>query len=506
MAVENSIVRSMASKFAASKLLLSANADISAISNADIDALIAKLVEMNPEVSKGIVVVDNSMISAAMINLELEKAPMPIEINRSSEFKPLAAEIEADYRMEKRPIETTGGSGGVADFVTYFRSRLSKMRAIIDTHISMTGGALSNLGTLKDFTSGREVNLIGIVSRKITTKNGNILLEIEDDTDTAKIMFMNGTSKRSKELFENAGSIINDEVLAIHGKISGPFVIADQIIWPDVPVKTQKKTEEDIAIAFISDVHVGSRLFMDKNFSRMINWLNGNVESSQKALAGKIKYLVLAGDAADGIGVYPNQDKDLAISDMYMQYKLLFNFLESIPDYIHVFVLPGNHDSVQRAEPQPELPTSLVKDFKADNIHFLSNPSFFSLHGLNVAAYHGTSLDSIIASIPNNSYAKPEKAMVELLKRRHLSPIYGGNIIVPSKNDSMVIEKAPDILHMGHIHKNGITNYHGVSIVNSGTWQARTDFQVRQGHIPTPCIMPVLETKTSKFVSIDFNG
>ena len=84
---------------------------------------------------------------------------------------------------------------------------------------------------------------------------------------------------------------------------------------------------------------------------------------------------------------------------------------------------------------------------------------------ITVALYHGTSLDSIIASIPNNSYAKPEKAMVELLKRRHLSPIYGGNIIVPSKNDSMIIEKAPDILHMGHIHKNGITNYHGVAIV-----------------------------------------
>ena len=88
MAVENSIVKSVALKFAASKLLLSANADISAISNADIDALIAKLVEMNPNVSKGIVIVDDSMISAAITNLELEKAPIPIEINRSSEFKP----------------------------------------------------------------------------------------------------------------------------------------------------------------------------------------------------------------------------------------------------------------------------------------------------------------------------------------------------------------------------------------------------------------------------------
>ncbi len=92
----------------------------------------------------------------------------------------------------------------------------------------------------------------------------------------------------------------------------------------------------------------------------------------------------------------------------------------------------------------------------------------------------------MISAIPDTSYANPEKAMIEILRRRHLSPIYGGNVIVPSKEDNLVIDKIPDILHMGHIHKNGIANYHGVEIVNSGTWQARTDFQIRQGHIPTP--------------------
>ena len=128
-----------------------------------------------------------------------------------------------------------------------------------------------------------------------------------------------------------------------------------------------------------------------------------------------------------------------------------------------------------------------------------------TLHGLEVLGYHGTSLDSIISAIPNNSYSVPEKAMVELLKRRHLSPIYGGNIIVPSKTDNLVMDTIPDILHMGHIHKNGTTKYHGVTVINSGTWQGRTDFQVRQGHIPTPCIMPVFKSKDYSVTSIDFN-
>ena len=190
-----------------------------------------------------------------------------------------------------------------------------------------------------------------------------------------------------------------------------------------------------------------------------------------------------AGDVVDGIGVYPNQDRDLTVLDIYAQYKIFFNFMSMIPDYIHVFVIPGNHDAVQRAEPQPQLSNELVGDFKADNVHIIPNPSFLTLHGIEILAYHGASLDSIISAIPGTSYAKPEKAMIEILKRRHLSPIYGGNMIVPSKNDNMVIDKVPDILHMGHVHKNGMANYHGVDIINSGTWQSTTDYQLVAG----PC-------------------
>jgi DNA polymerase II small subunit len=176
-----------------------------------------------------------------------------------------------------------------------------------------------------------------------------------------------------------------------------------------------------------------------------------------------------------------------------------------IPDYMHVFIIPGNHDAVQRAEPQPQLTSELIGDFKMDNVHILPNPSFLTLHGLDILVYHGTSLDSVIRTIPGMSYAKPEKPMTEILKRRHLSPIWGGNIIVPSRNDNLVIEKIPDILHMGHVHKNGLSNYHGVDIINSGTFQSTTDFQLAQGHIPSPALVPVYETKKGTFVNVDFN-
>jgi DNA polymerase II small subunit len=191
--------------------------------------------------------------------------------------------------------------------------------------------------------------------------------------------------------------------------------------------------------------------------------------------------------------------------DVYKQYKILANFLESIPDYIHVFIIPGNHDAVQRAEPQPELPYALMES-KQSNVHLLPNPSWIVTHGISTLAYHGTSMDSMIDAIPNLSYSRPEEVMTELLKRRHLSPIYGGNVIVPSRNDSLVINNVPDILNMGHVHKTGIAEYHGVHIINSGSWQDRTSFQVKHGLIPEPCVLPVFEAKSYALTSVDFRN
>ncbi|OJI08168.1 DNA polymerase II small subunit [Candidatus Micrarchaeum sp.] len=494
-------LKQLASALSKAGMLIGGDIKEDMLKDIDPSALAYELIEgRNSE--ETLHIVSSEELQKAIDKIMEQKQPIKIEVSRSADFKPLAAEIDAQYKIRGREVEHTNGS--INDFVMYFRDRLARMRQIIAQHSSY-GQFLQSLEHINDYASGREVYIFGIVNRKIITKNNNLMLELEDEEGYAKVMFMNGSSKEAQELYVNANSITNDEVIAIKGKISGPFVIANMIVWPDVPIRQQKKVEENINIAFLSDIHVGSKLFMEKNFSKMIRWLNGDADHTQMDMVGGIKYIVISGDDADGIGVYPNQDRDLAVSDMYTQYKMLFDFVEAIPDYIHVFIMPGNHDAVQRAEPQPPLPQELIGDFKKDNVHIVSNPSYMTLHGLEVLGYHGTSLDSIISAIPNNSYSVPEKAMVELLKRRHLSPIYGGNIIVPSKTDNLVIDTIPDILHMGHIHKNGTTKYHGVTVINSGTWQGRTDFQVRQGHIPTPCIMPVFKSKDYSVTSIDFN-
>ncbi|MEM3245715.1 MAG: DNA-directed DNA polymerase II small subunit [Candidatus Micrarchaeaceae archaeon] len=487
-----------------SNIMLEAGALPLDLAESEVNTLAEAIISIKTATETGsLKIVSKEDIEKALQNIRnnaVAKMPEPIEINRTASFKPIAAEVEAIYKIE--PYSCDRVEGSVNDFISYFRDRLNKIRNLFDTP---RYSIIENIALLKNFTEGRQVAICGIVSNKIVTKNGNIMVILEDETGEVKVIFMNSSSLSGKKIFESASKIITDEVLVVVGKISGPFVIASELLWPDIPIKEQKVIEDDIAIAFISDIHVGSKLFMEKNFTKMLEWINGNVNSKSRSLAGKIKYIIIGGDIVDGIGIYPGQERDLAVTDIYKQYSIMSRFLENLPEYIQIFILPGNHDAVQRSEPQPEFPDKFL-EIKQSNVHKVPNPLYINLHGLDVVSYHGASLDSIIGAIPGMSYAKPEEAMIELLKRRHLSPIYGGNMIVPSKNDSLVMQRVPDILHMGHIHKNGIANYHGTLVINSGTWQSRTDFQIKQGHIPTPCNLPVFEAKDYKVTTIDFSG
>lgn len=436
-----------------------------------------------------------------------EKEPIQVEIVPSTSFKPAAKDLEPEYTI--RNVEVDIASSKVSDFTEYFNDRFDKLRQFFGNTLGTgLGGMLNNIDSVKQYTSGREVSLVGMVYDKIITRNGHVLVTLEDQSGTAKVIFIKPSregNRDSMDLFESSKRIITDEVIAIRGRISGPFVIANTILWPDIPIRARKQTDEDMAIAFMSDLHLGSKLFLEKQFGAFLSWLNGKVDYN-KELAGKIKYLVVSGDLVDGIGVYPEQDKELAIPNIYEQYSVMLDYMSTIPDYIHVFLLPGNHDAVRIADPQPPIGEDLTGKFKKSNIHFVTDPGYITLNGIKVLSYHGSSLDSVIQGIPGCSYLKPEIAMTELLKRRHLSPIYGDNPIVPSKKDSMVIDEVPDILHMGHVHRNAYSDYHGTLIVNSGTWQSRTSYQVKLGHLPTPAMLPVYETKSMTLSTVDFNA
>ena len=452
---------------------------------------------LEPAVLQKILASDKFMLTKddldGMLSAE-EKIPTETIVNRSPTFKPEAKEYSPNYKVIEKS-DVSGKSrctGKLEDFVAHFRDRYARISKIVRARI--TQNAIVPTSKLKS-TSGAKVRLIAMVNKKQMTKKGNILLEVEDEEGSAKVVVMKDTAG-----FKVHHKILNDDIIALDGKNADELFICDNVEWPDIPVaREQRKSERDLGIAYLSDLHFGSKKFLEGEFSHFISWLNGS--EGRADLAGRIKYIIIAGDIADGIGIYPDQEKELAVKDIYKQYEMFDSFMEKVPDYITVIVGPGNHDAVRRAEPQPIIPYDMLKS----EVVRVGSPSRVEIEGLKHLIYHGNSLDSIIAT-GGLTYDKPHEAMLELVRRRHLSPIYGQNLIVPEDHDYLVIEDEPDVVHMGHVHKNGHMLYRGTLLLNSGTFQDRTDFQVRMGHVPSPGLVPILETKTGKVSYMGFKA
>ncbi len=425
------------------------------------------------------------------------KETLKAEILQPSDFVPIAKEHSPDIKLI-HSLDVTGKSrtkGEVDNFIAHFRNRYERLSRLLRRS--------NTVSTIDLADAKRHVNekarVVVMVSEKKETKKGNLLLEVEDMSGTFKVIVSN--SRVNEQLLDKAKNVLLDDVVAITGKVLEPYLIAEDIEWPDMPViREKRRSEEDIAVAYLSDLHFGSKLFLDRHLDSFVEWLHGKGEA--KELAGKVKYITIAGDVVDGIGVYPNQEKELLVKDIFGQYKMFCDFLEKLPDYIEVIVAPGNHDAVRRGEPQP----AIGKDLIPNDVTLVGNPSMVSLEGVKHLMYHGTSIDSMISNIPGASYMHPEKVMVEYLRRRHLSPVYGANLIIPENIDYMVIEEPPDIFHGGHVHKNGYTQYRGTLVINSGTFQDRTDYQIKQGHVPTPGLVPVYEMKHGRLHTLDFKS
>ncbi len=421
-----------------------------------------------------------------------------VVVKRPAEFRPIAKEFEPKISIDAKR-DVTGKSrtkSSIDDFVKHFRNRFERISRLFPySNGDYTTIHVEDIN--KSTYQGTKVRVICMVYDKMKTKKGNIMLYIEDLTGIGKAI----VSKTSSIFNQVDGEIIHDDIIALYGTIRNSFLIVDSFEFP-VARKSQPELDEsrDLAIAYISDTHVGSKYFIKNAFTKFIKWLNGGIKE-QRDLAGMVKYVVVAGDIVDGIGIYPGQEKELVVKDVYKQYELFESYISQLPDYIEVLVIPGNHDAVRRGEPSPAISRDMIK---SDRVILGGNPTFAEIEGLKHLIYHGTSMDSIISAIPKLSYEHPEEAMAEMLKRRHLSTIYGSNPIVPEIVDYMVIDTLPDVFHAGHVHKNGYKLFRGTLILNTGTFQERTPYQIKMGHIPTPGEVYVYRPIKKKLNSVRF--
>ncbi len=417
----------------------------------------------------------------------------------------LAKDSSPNYRiMEEFDITNKSTSGGkVADFLSYFRDKYDFLSGLLSHR---QGFAPKSIEKLKALQKYEEFDVIGMVVERWVSKAGNITVEL----DAPEGKFIAIFSKDDHELTREAEKLLADDVIGIKGKkFTDEMMIAKSIVWPDLMQRAPRAGQRDLGVCLISDVHVGSRLFMEKEFTRFLSWINGSsVSEKGKERAGKIKYLVIAGDNVDGVGIYPSQYDELVIRDIYKQYERFGEFMAQIPEHIEIFICPGQHDAVRRADPQPAIEREYVKNLDAfSNVHFVGSPGWVEMEGLKCLIYHGGSFHDMYAATKHLSVKEPEKAMVELLRRRDLSTGFGlSQPYVPEKKDYMVIREEPDFYFGGDMHHKGYIQYRGCMAVNAGCWQERTDFQIREGHIPTPGIAIDINLKTRKLTENNFMG
>lgn len=410
--------------------------------------------------------------------------------------------------MDPTPRVTTGE--GVEGYASLFRSRFEKSMRILaqrpeSRRISKIASVKQTSRPGSKFERGEKslhggagtTIVAGLLMSRRAKKNG---IEIAVD-DYTGILTVTAVSEDAKK---QATALALDQMVMLeleNGK-GAPGLTVKSVMAPDIPDHLPNRSKSEAYAVLISDLHVGSKYFMEKEFLRFLDWL-----SSDDDLVRKIKFLCVGGDLIDGIGIFPNQDKELLEMDAGRQMSHAAQLLAKVPKHIKMLVIPGNHDPGRRALPQPAIPGSPADHlYGLANCTMLGNPAFVDLNGVKVLMYHGQGLDDVIATTPGLSYSRPAEAMKVLLKARHLAPTYGERTpVAPEQEDMMVITEVPDILHSGHVHVTDVQSYRGTLVVNSGAWQGQTKYQQTMGITPTPGLAILVNLATLQPSVQDFN-
>ncbi|MEM4581251.1 MAG: DNA-directed DNA polymerase II small subunit [Candidatus Korarchaeum sp.] len=404
--------------------------------------------------------------------------------------------IESDLSVLLRPVDL-GVSGAPDEFVRFIRSRFEGLRSLLLRRIDLEPIPIAELRASAT-RNGDNLLVIGMVLDKATMRDRSIRITLEDETGSISVLF-----KKESRYWEIADKIPVDSVIAVRGTYMNGKIFAESLTLPEVSEEEVKSGFHEGKVALVSDVHIGSKYFNERAFEKFIRWLGSEG-------ARDVRYLVICGDLVDGIGVYPNQEEELRITDVYKQFEYAGAILSRVPDHVKLIYVPGNHEPVRQAEPQPEVPEDyleILREAKPDMIH-LPNPAMVSIGGVRIMLYHGRSLNAIMKHIPGLQPVTPNtvvEAMSWMLRLRSLAPIYGEHPISPEERDWLILLEVPNVLHTGHIHVYGVGEHRGVKLINSGTFENETPYIRSLGIEVTVGRVPVLDLKNLSVEVMNFS-
>ena len=427
------------------------------------------------------------------LQIEIVKEVEAIEKSSIELQKPPVKIISMDSTQSKK-IE-------VQDFVKHYRARFSEIRKFLQERQELT-----NLTSINKISGERQVSIIGIVFDKRITKNKNLILQVEDLTGKIAVL----VNRTREDVYNKALDLMEDDIIGIRANGSREILFANDIIYPDTSLSERKRAPKEENIAFLGDLHAGSTKFREDFLLKFADWTNSDADDAEK-----LKYVFIAGDLIDGLGIYPGQENELSIKNVEGQYAKAAEILGKLRKDIQLIICPGNHDALRIIEPQPLLDERFAYSlYQLKNTHFTTNPATVNIgaaenfSGFNVLLYHGYSFDFFVNGVSslrlNNAYRNPEMIHSYILKRRHLAPTHTSTLYFPYETDAHIIDKIPDIFVTAHIHHYSASYYNNIFAVSTSCFQERTAFQEKVGHIPDIAKVPMFNLKTRAIKVLDF--
>jgi DNA polymerase II small subunit len=452
----------------------------------DIGALVDKILETKAAGTSG----------PKLITVEDVRRLLPPEPEPSSRTSPASVEEAAEMDVISDPTPGIAPIEANEGFKALFRDRYARLLSISKKRPDTRG--VAGTSAARKLPPGQKMKLAGLLSHRSNRRN-NLEITLDDLDGTVKLSCQDPAVVKSTSEAPLDSMVIVDAQRSKSGQL-----YAESFTLPDIPDRKPVVSSHLVYAALLSDLHVGSKMFLNEDFERFISWLNGNL--GDEDIVSRTKYLVVAGDLIDGVGVYPGQEFQLSERDPKKQYAMAAELLKRIPSHIQIIISPGNHDPVRQALPQPAVALDLAEPlYGMGNVRWVGDPAYVKLHGVTFLIYHGKSLDDVIATTPNLAYSRPTDAMKLLLRSRHLAPTYGKRTALsPELRDFLVIDTVPEVFHSGHVHTFEETNYRGTLLVNSGTWQAQTSFQANMGLEPTPSLIPIVDLSNLRVIRRNF--
>ena len=312
--------------------------------------------------------------------------------------------LQSDLKVLSDPTEKITSGEGVKGYNALFSSRFNKLKRIISERPESK--MLKSISVVKSTKLENDVYVRGLVTTRNAERNITKIV-LEDPSGSFEgIIF-------DDELQKTAGTLLIDQFVMVRvttAKNSG-LMIKD-LIMPDLPDQKINKSESEVYAVFLSDLHIGSKYFMEEELTEFVKWI-----SSPDPVARKVRFVLIGGDVVDGVGIYPNQNKELVCQTIEEQLQKAEDLLDKIPTNVKIVIMPGNHDPGRRALPQPAIPQKYNSSlWTKENVEMVGNPALVSLNGVKVLMFHGQSIDDIVKTTPGLSYDQPTNVMKHLLR------------------------------------------------------------------------------------------